>query len=90
MARYTLSLVTPCCLCVGRAGERGGALYPLSRHSCVGRAGDRGGALYTLSLVTPALGEREIGVARYIPSLSSLLAVSTLGDRENGEARYFG
>ena len=33
MARYTLSLVTPCCLCVGRAGERGGALYPLSRHS---------------------------------------------------------
>ena len=39
-ARYTLSLVTPCCRHVGRAGERGGSLYThsiVSRHWCLPR-----------------------------------------------------
>ena len=89
---YTLFLVTPCCLHVGRAGERGGALYTPFRHSLLSPRWESGrkGRRVIHSLATPCClhvgraGER--GGALYI--LSTLLAVPTLGERESGEARY--
>ena len=80
-ARYTLSLATPCCLHVGRAGERGGALYTLSRHSLLsprwesGRTGKRViHSLSTLPAVYPVVSAGELGGALYTLSRHSLLS----------------